>query len=526
MMKKESGHETIEPNAIPQMTSEARFTIGSHYQAILLGLVILLGTYLTSFYSYLLFHSLIELFSIVVAFAIFILAWNSRQFLENNYLLFIGIAYLFIRGIDLIHTLAYKGMGVFPGYGSNLPTQLWIAGRYVESISLLIAALVLGRRLRPHLVFLGYTVGISLLLISIFYWDIFPQCFVEGVGLTPFKKVSEYIISLILVGSMILLFRSRRQFDKGVLRLLVASIAITIGSELAFTFFVDLYGFSNLIGHLLKVLSFYLIYKALIETGFRKPYDLLFRSLKQSEESLSRSNVELGAINRELESFSYSVSHDLRAPLRAIDGFSSVLADDYSSSLGKKGQGYLERIRAGVKNMNQLIEDILNLSRIGRRPMNRKRASLEDVAKEAYQSLEEEWVKRKVNFVINPLPSVLVDPGLLGIVFTNLFSNALKFTRNRANAKIEVGSEIKDGQEIFFVKDNGVGFDRKYANKLFSPFQRLHSQEEYEGTGVGLATVRRIIHRHGGRIWAESKPGSGTTFYFTLPGNGLRGQET
>lgn len=326
---------------IPQMTTGPRFTIDGHYQAILLGLVILLGTYLTSFYSYLLFHSLIELFSIVVAFAIFILAWNSRQFLDNNYLLFIGIAYLFIGGIDLIHTLAYTGMGVFPGYSSNLPAQLWIAGRYVESISLLIAALVLGRKLRPHFVFLGYTVGISLLLVSIFYWDIFPQCFIEGVGLTPFKKVSEYIISLILVGSMILLLRSRRQFDKGVLRLLVASIVITIGSELAFTFYVSVFGLSNLIGHLFKIISFYLIYKALVETGFRKPYDLLFRSLKQSEESLSRSNAELGAINRELEAFSYSVSHDLRVPLRAIDGFSQILLEDHREGLNKEGRRVL-----------------------------------------------------------------------------------------------------------------------------------------------------------------------------------------
>ncbi|TET64386.1 hybrid sensor histidine kinase/response regulator [Candidatus Aerophobetes bacterium] len=508
------------------MVSETRSTIGRGYGTILLGLLILFGSYLTTLYSYLLFHSLVELFSIVVAFAIFMLAWNSRRFLDNNYLLFIGIAYFFIGGLDLIHTLAYKGMGVFLGYGSNLPTELWIAARYVESSSLLIASLILGRKLRPGFVFLGYAVGISLLLATIFYWDIFPQCFVEGVGLTPFKKVSEYVISLILIGSMIFLLRSRRQFDKGVLRLLVASIAITVGSELAFTFFVDLYGLSNLIGHLFKILSFYLIYKALIETGLRKPYDLLFRNLKQSEESLARSNTELGAINKELETFSYSVSHDLRVPLRAIDGFSSTLAEDYSSSLGKEGQGYLERVRAGVKNMNQLIEDLLNLSRIGRRPMNRKIASLEDVAKEAYQSLEEEWAKRKISFVVNPLPSVLVDPGLLRIVFTNFFSNALKFTRNRANAQIEVGSEIKDGEEIFFVKDNGVGFDMKYANKLFSPFQRLHSQEEYEGTGVGLATVRRIIHRHGGRIWAESKPDSGTTFYFTLQGNGVRGRET
>ena len=508
-----------------RMVSETRSTIGRGYGAILLGLLILFGSYLSSLYSYLLFHSLVELFSIVVAFGIFMLAWNSRRFLDNNYLLFIGIAYFFIGGLDLIHTLAYKGMGVFPGYGSNLPTELWIAARYVESSSLLIAPLVLGRKLRPGFVFLGYAVGISLLLATIFYWNVFPQCFVEGVGLTSFKKVSEYIISLILIGSMILLLRSRRQFDRGVLRLLVASIAITIGSELAFTFFVDLYGLSNLIGHLFKILSFYLIYKALIEIGLGKPYDLLFRNLKQSEESLARSNTELGIINKELEAFSYSVSHDLRVPLRAIDGFSNALLEDYAGSLGKEGQHYLHRVRDGVKNMNQLIDDLLNLSRLGRRPMNKKEAKLETIAQAAYKSLEHEWRKRKVDFAAQQLSSVSVDPHLMQIVFTNLLSNSLKFTRSRANAKIEVGSETKDGEEVFFIKDNGVGFDMKHADKLFSPFQRLHSREEYEGTGVGRATVRRIIHRHGGRIWVESKPGSGTTIYFTVGGDKSGSQE-
>ena len=258
------------------------------HSPILIGILVLFGLYMTSLYSYLLFHSLAEIFSIVVACGIFMIAWNSRRFLDNTYLLFIGIAYLFVGGLDLIHMLAYKGIGVFEGYGTNLPTQLWITARYVESLSLLIAPLFLRRRMKVNSVFLGYTLATSLLLGSIFYWNLFPICFVEGVGLTPFKKISEYVISLVLFASVALLFRKRYEFDASVLRLLVASIILTIVSELAFTFYVHAYGLSNLIGHYLKIISFYLIYKAIIETGLAKPYALLFKDLKQSEEALRK----------------------------------------------------------------------------------------------------------------------------------------------------------------------------------------------------------------------------------------------
>ena len=245
----------------------------------------LFGLYLTSLHSYLLFHSLAEIFSIAVAYAIFMVAWNSRQFLDNNYLLFIGISYLFVGGLDLIHTLAYKGMGVMPGYGANLPTQLWIATRYIESLSLLIAPVFIRRKLRPSLILTGYSLVTAMVLGTIFYWRIFPDCFIEGVGLTPFKKISEYLISVILAGSIALLVRKQKAFDRHVLRLLIASIFLTIAAELAFTFYVSVYGLSNLFGHFCKIISFYLIYKAIIETGLTKPYDLLFRDLKQSEEA-------------------------------------------------------------------------------------------------------------------------------------------------------------------------------------------------------------------------------------------------
>jgi len=263
------------------------------YKVVLLIIPILLGLYLSSLYSYLLFHSVVEVFGILIAFSIFLIAWNSQRFLDNNYLLFIGIAYLFVGLIGLLHTLAYKGMGVFHGYDADLATQLWISGRYVQSFSLFVAPLFLGKKLKVSLILGGYTAITILLLGTIFYWGVFPVCFIEGVGLTPFKKVSEYVICLILFASLVWLNQKRKEFDPNVLRLLFLSLLMSIASELAFTFYIDVYGFSNLVGHFFMVASFYLVYKALIETGLRRPYNLLFRNLKQSEEELRRAKDDL-----------------------------------------------------------------------------------------------------------------------------------------------------------------------------------------------------------------------------------------
>jgi len=269
--------------------------------SILLGILLLSGLYLTSLYNYLLFHSIAELFSVVVATGIFMLAWNSRRFLDNNYLLFVGIAYLFIGALDTLHALAYAGMGVFEGYKTNLPTQLWIGARYMESLSLFIAPLLLGKQLRANFIIFIYAAVFALFLASIFHWGIFPTCFVEGAGLTAFKKMSEYIISLIFVGAIGLLFKKRKKFEPDVFRLLVASITITIAAELTFTFYVHAYGFSNLIGHYLKIVSFILIYRALIVTGLTKPYNLLFRELKENEENLRQAQAIAHVGNWELD---------------------------------------------------------------------------------------------------------------------------------------------------------------------------------------------------------------------------------
>jgi PAS domain S-box-containing protein len=246
------------------------------------GAATLVGLYLASRYSYLLFHFLIEIFSVIVACGIFVIAWNSRRIMDNNYFLFVGIASLFVGAVDLFHALAYKGMGIFPENGPNLATQLWIVGRYLQSFSLLTASFFLGRNLRVRLVMMAFLVTIALLLAAIF-GGIFPDCFVEGKGLTTFKKGSEYFVSFMLVGSLFFMQRKNEYFNRQVVRLISCAIALFIASELAFTFYNDVYGISNMVGHFLKLAGFFLIYKALIETGLVKPYDLLFRELKESE---------------------------------------------------------------------------------------------------------------------------------------------------------------------------------------------------------------------------------------------------
>jgi PAS domain S-box-containing protein len=253
---------------------------------ILGGISILILICLASLNNYLLFHSLSEFFSIVISCGIFMIAWNSKDFMKNNYIIFIGIGYLFIGGLDMLHVLSYKGMGVLQSDGGNIPTQLWIAARYLESLTLLIAPLLIAKKIKSKPILWIFLLLTAALIASIFHWQIFPDCFVDGVGLTSFKKISEYVISLVLIGALVLLFRQRHTLDQSVYRFLSISIVLTIASELAFTFYISVYGFSNLVGHLLKIISFFLIYKAIIYTGIKKPYQLMFNQISEKEKAL------------------------------------------------------------------------------------------------------------------------------------------------------------------------------------------------------------------------------------------------
>ena len=242
----------------------------------------------------------------------------------------------------------------------------------------------------------------------------------------------------------------------------------------------------------------------------------LERALGLSSDEMDELNKKLMLANKELEAFSYSVSHDLRAPLRSIDGFSLVLLEDYADKLDPEGKNYLERVRAACQRMAQLIDAMLNLSHMTRREMHRMTIDLSALAQTIAAEFKKTQPERQVEFVIAEGLVANGDASLLRAVLENLLGNAWKFTGKNAHARIEFGATQQDGEPVYFVRDDGAGFDRAYASKLFGVFQRLHATVEFEGTGIGLATVQRIIQRHGGRIWAEGEVGQGATFYFTL----------
>ena len=517
--------------------------------------------YLLSRLNYLLFHSSVEAFSIVIAFAIFAIAWNSRRIMDNSYLLFIGIACLFVGGVDLLHTLAYSGMGVFPEHGGNLATQLWIATRYMLSFSLFAALFFANRKFRPSLVIAGYAIATALLFGSIFYWGNFPQAFVDGVGLTPFKVASEYAISLILLCAIGLLIRRRNAFGSNVVKLMVAAMAVAIAAEMAFTLYSDVYGVANMIGHLLTVVSFYLIYKALIETGLTKPYDLLFRNLKQKESDLTRHAAELTEVNDklvqevaerkkaeakqkilqdQLEHYSKHlealveektkqlkdaerlaaigqtagmVGHDIRNPLQAIIG-EVYLANSEITSLPDSQEKTnllesLNMIKQNIEYMNKIVLDLQDFAK----PLNPcpEETNLEKMIQEL---LIRNGVPAKIQTeakIESDVRIIKADSAYMKRILGNLVSNAVQAMPDRG--KLAVQAYREKTAVVITVQDTGVGISEDAREKLFTPLFTTKAK----GQGFGLAVVKRLTEALGGTVTFESQEGKGTTFTLILP---------
>ena len=327
-------------------------------------IVILFLTYLTSLYSYLLFHSIIEIISIVISGGIFIVGWHSRKYMNSSFFLVVGISFLFISIIDLLHTLAYSGMGIFLEFDANLPTQLWIVARYWQALSYLFASMVIKKKIKANYLFVSYIIIILILLTTIFQ-GFFPVCYIEGSGLTPFKIISEYAIDTILFVTLIVLYKHKDEFAEKLFLLIVISIIATMISELAFTFYISVFGFSNFIGHIFKIIAFFFVYKAIIELGIVSPFDLLFRKLKLSEESsIEKANQLEQAYSEFNQMFNASL------PLRVISNNGDILRvnETYASLfhltkedlIGKKcfdlQLGYEHRCHTEICSRNQILD--------------------------------------------------------------------------------------------------------------------------------------------------------------------------
>jgi PAS domain S-box-containing protein len=604
------------------------------YVAPTLGLVAL---FLTGLYSYRLFQTLADLFSVIVCFSLLMLVWNSRRWMNNDYLFLLGLGWACSGVFDLFRIVANLDMTIFVGQDLDLSIQLWIVARYLQSVTLFIAPFFLDsygifrnrRKWEVEVFALGVLLTICLLGLIFFHW--FPACYIEGIGFTPFKYAIEIVIISFLFGSIGLLSRQRHHFEESLLRMLLILIGTTVFSELLLVGnFAN--GWQTLAGYSFKVITFYLIYLAIVRTGLQRPYDLVLRNLEQQErryrqmftehstiqllidpetgaivqanpaaakfygypvESLQRLNLmqinmllpeqnmdwmkearsrtsdhfifqqrlasgavrdveahaapiqvsgrdllytiihditerkriekelaqaneDLKRSNANLQRFAYVVSHDLQEPLRTIGSFTQLLAKRYRGKLDTDADEFIGFIVDGLDRMQQLITALLEYSRVGSRNTTVILTNTEESLDQALSNLEIRIAENHALITHSPLPKVMVDSTQMTQLFQNLITNAIKF-RSDLSPHVHIQAEQHGEEWIFSIHDNGIGFEPKYAERIFELFQRLHTQQEYSGTGIGLAICKRIVERHGGKMWAESQKGQGATFYFTMP---------
>jgi signal transduction histidine kinase len=483
------------------------------------GIAVLL--YVASLYSYLLFHSLIEIFSIVIASGVFMLAWNARESPETRNLACLGIGYLCTAVLDAFHTLSYEGMGVFPE-GGDYATKLWIAARYVQAATLLL--FVAGYRLRRPLPFgLVFTLlgGASVVFfLLIFPLNLFPTCFVEGVGVTPFKRISEYAISAALGVVLLALLLNRDDLEAGVRSRLALAVGLTIVSELLFTLYIFSYGFFNLLGHYLKLAAFLMTYKALIAIQVRKQM-LMIEQLKTARQGLMARESSLRESNDAKDRLISIIAHDLRNPIGGIKMFAELLAQRYDELEDGERREFSSRILETINRSLELMETLLawGRSQTGTAVWNPQRLDLRELAEHSVALCSGSAEAKGVCMLsgIEPGLFVMADREMVSAVLRNILSNAVKYTPE--GGRISLEADIDGDFVRLLVRDTGIGLDCESLRRLF----RLETRFSREGTagesghGLGLILCKELVERNGGRIWAESDPGRGSTFYFTLP---------
>ncbi|QNO14716.1 response regulator [Alkalicella caledoniensis] len=493
---------------------------------------LLLVSLYVSFKNYLLFHTIIELFSIIIAFTITAISLHSYHASKNKLVVFLGIAYGFIGSFDLLHTLAFKGMGVFPNHTADLPTQLWIMARYIEAFSVLALPYVLGNNIRQRKIFFVYCFVSLILLLSVFRWDIFPSSFIEGQGLTSFKIISEYIICGIIGVSIFQLYKIRDQIEPSIFNYLILALFTTILTELFFTLYTDVYGITNMLGHVFKAVSFSFIYQAIIKTSLHFPYlQLKFTTevLKQEisekkKEEVIRKSMENDILKASkldsIATLAGGIAHDFNNLLTIILGQASL--SRFYVQDNPKALKSIEEIEKATQQATGLTQQLLTFSK-GGEPIKNTEAVDGIIQETLALALSGSNVIAQFNSS-DDLGLVDLDKGQFKQVINNLAINACQAmpkggvlkvdAKNISIGKDELNFFLNEGKYVkITIEDHGIGISPENLSKIFDPFFTTKSN----GHGLGLASCFSIIKRHNGYITVKSKEGIGTTFYIYLP---------
>lgn len=492
------------------------------YNVILLlaGIIFL---YYISTLEYLVFHAFTEIISVGISLAIFIIMYNAKSIVINNYLRIIGISYLFIAILDILHILSYEGMNIFsPGH--YFANQVWIATRFFESTVMSCGFYFIGKKnakpVNEKFLIAIYSAIISIIILTIFYWQVFPECYVAGVGQTKFKIYSEFVISFIFIMNLLFLIRKKEYFTERVFSLLKLSFVFYIATEVAFTIYISNYGFSNLIGHYLKLVAFYFSYRALVETSIKEPYSTIFNEL-------NKKNQYLEELNKTKDKLFSIIGHDLRSPIAGIGSMLDLISMETGENDYSRVQQYMALMRKSTSTTIDLLDNLLDWSRSQNNSLLIKKESF----------LINQLIEENLNFFSNVSKQknielifsnecevdmlVIADKIMITTVLRNLINNAIKFTARGGKVKVsarQTGDYVK-----ISVSDTGVGIKDADQSGLFNfnTNKSSYGTEGEKGTGLGLVLCRDFIEKNDGTIWVESVYGKGTTFYFTVRYGGL-----
>lgn len=498
----------------------------SNYRTLFSVFVLAAVFYCSIHQSYLLFHTIVELFSIVVAFAVFIVAWNTRNMQDNPYLRFVGIAYIAIAALDLLHTLTFKGMNIIPANERYYANQFWVATRLLEALTFVAGFFFINyrKRVSADLIFLSYFLFSLLITLSILVYKNFPRCYLDGIGQTPFKVYAEYLIIVVLLLASWLLFRYRQRFSNQVYRLLSFSLFFTIISEFCFTLYVSNYSTANEVGHYAKLIAFFLIYKANVESGFLNPTGTIFRGLKEDEQkyrTLAQNVPDLEDKNAMKDKLFSIIAHDLKNPFTSMLSFSEMISKNADRMEIEKVKRMGQRINESGKQAYVLLENLLNWSRVqsGLMKPDFQQLLLDDIYRDALTFASPAAEVKGIRLIVKETDGLTVwaDRLMIDTVLRNLLSNAIKFTHH--GGTIELNGTLINNEVRIAVQDSGVGIEPALQDKILEISARHTSNgtNNEKGTGLGLVLCKEFVELNSGRIWLESKVEKGTTIYFSLP---------